>query len=303
MPTRDENERRLLKKEWGKIVVRRQCYVSNELGKNEKAGYYAAGICPFLLIHDPETGKSELSMLLVRELRHGHVKLNFLGGKRERGELPNETAYREFLEETAGLLDEQKGTVKRLIKDKTNQRLWLGEGRYILISISSPTDWLHLPSRFERWKEEKGCKSSWDGVERKVPEDEINSEQSESNRLKTKGLVWVSVRELGESSMKAQLSQFLKSIFQFSTFEDFVNAVPVNPEYYEIAKYFEAEKWVSSPPVKRSRESHNMYNSPWRRRLNNDRRELAPRNRYRPPPYFQRHQGFYPNPWNSYHYC
>lgn len=310
-----ETERRLLKKEWGKIPVRRECYVNNELGKNEKDGYYAAGICPFLLIHDPDTGKSELSMLLVRELRHGFVKLNFLGGKRERGELPNETAYREFLEETGGLLDEQKTTVKRLIKDKKNQRLWLNEGRYILISLSSPADWLHLPSRFERWKEQHGCGSSEsptdDGVEVKVTEDESTSDHSEltSKQLKTKGLVWVPVRELGGPIIKAQLSQFLKSIFQFSEFEEFVNAVPINPELFEIAKYFEAQKWISSPPGKRFRESNfrSTYNSPFRRRLNdrwdyplNDRWVYPPRNRQQPPPrdyYYRAPRDYHREKW------
>ena len=143
----DETERRLLKKEWGKIPVKASCYVSNALRENEQDGYYAAGICPFLLIHDPDTGKSELSMLLVQEERHGSVRLNFLGGKRERGELPNETAYREFLEETGGLLDEEKSMLKGLINDEKNKRLWLSEGRYILISLSSPDHWLNLPSR------------------------------------------------------------------------------------------------------------------------------------------------------------
>jgi len=36
-------------------------------------------------------------------------KVNFLGGKRVSGERPNDTAYREFLEETGGLLNGQNG--------------------------------------------------------------------------------------------------------------------------------------------------------------------------------------------------
>jgi len=266
------------------------CYVNNELGKKEKDGYYAAGVCPFLLIHDPDTGKSELSMLLVRELREGLVKLNFLGGKRERGELPNDTAYREFLEETGGLLNEQKGTLRSLLKDKNNQRLWLIEGRYILISISSPRDWLHLPSRFEKWKDDNGHGRNSAGSEVKMEVSDFG--ELTSKQFKTKGLVWVSVRDLAERSMKVQLSKFLKSIFQVSEFEEFVNSVPVNPDYYEIAKYFEAHKWISSPTGKRSRESNFHITNPFRRRLNYNQREYHPRYRNRQPSYFNRGGSF-----------
>jgi len=294
----DETERRLLKREWGKIPVRGSCYVSNELRENEQDGYYAAGICPFLLIHDPDTGKSELSMLLVQEERHGSVRLNFLGGKRERGELPNDTAYREFLEETGGLLDEEKGMLKRLIKDEKNQRLWLSEGRYILISLSSPDHWLHLPSRFDKRKQSQECgisETSSDGLEIKVIEEESNSSVEKglsTKQLKTKGLVWIPVHDLGGSMVKPQLSQFLKSIFQISEFEEFVNSVTINPEIFEIAKYFETQKWISSSAVKRFRESNLYYSTPYRRRLN-DSREYPPRDRRRP--YYQDPREFYPS--------
>jgi len=300
----DETERRRLKKEWGRIRVKQRCYVSKELGENEENGYYAAGICPFLLIHDPDTGKSELSILLVKEIRNGSVKLNFLGGKRERGELPNETSYREFLEETGGLLEEEKGTLKRLIQDKKNQRLWLNDGRYILISLSSPDDWLHLPSRFNRLREEHGYDSSGesrdDGLEVKITKDDHTEDNKEltspDEELKTKGLVWVPVRDLGGSMIKPQLSHFLKSIFQLSVFEEFVNCLPFNPEIYEIAKYFEAQKWISTGPMKRFRENsfYNIYNSPYRRRLN-DGREHPPRHRNFPYQQYCNPREFYPS--------
>jgi len=283
----DDTERRRLKKEWGRIRVRERCYVSKEIGENEENGFYAAGICPFLLIHDPDTGKSELSMLLVKEIRNGSVKLNFLGGKRERGELPNETSYREFLEETGGLLEEEKGTVKQLIEDKKNQRLWLNDGRYILVSLPSPEHWLNLPSRFNSFREEHGYdssrESSDDGLEKKNPANdrsEDNKELTHDEELKTKGLAWIPVRDLGGSMIKPQLSHFLKSIFQLSVFEEFVNCLPFNPEIFEIAKYFETQKWLSSAPMKRPREDsfYNIYNGRRRRRLN-DGREYPPRHR------------------------
>jgi len=275
-----DGERRLLKKEWGKIPTRRSCYVSNELDDSENDGFYAAGICPFLLIHDPNTGESELSMLLVQELRHGSIRLNFLGGKRERGELPNETAYREFLEETGGLLDEDKGMLKRLIRNKKNQRLWLCEGRYILISLSSPQEWLHLPSRFDMKKQQWGhsiAENLIDGLEVKVLEEEMikNKRELSPEQLKTKGLVWIPVRELSGSSVKPQLSEFLLSIFQLPEFEEFVNSISINPEVFEIAKHFEAQKWTSSTPFKRIRENSLYYQSPNRRRLNDSRGYLS----------------------------
>jgi len=291
----DESERRRLKKEWGRIRVKEWCYVSNELGKNEENGYYAAGICPFLLIHDPDTGKSELSMLLIKEIRNGEVKLNFLGGKRELGELPNETSYREFLEETCGLLEEEKRTVKRLIEDKKNQRLWLNDGRYVLMSLSSPDEWLDLPARFDMLREEHGLDDSSEtkdnGLEAEIPDNGHsvdNKELTPVEDLKTKGLIWVAVRDLGGSIIKPQLSHFLKSIFQLSEFEEFVNRLPFNPEIYEIAKDFEVQKWISTAPTKRYRENsfYDICNVPYRRRLNDGRR------------YPSRHQNFFNAYWD-----
>jgi len=273
----DESERWRLKKEWGRIQVKERCYVRRKLGEKEENGYFAAGICPFLQIHDPDTGKSELSMLLVEEIRNGFVKLNFLGGKRELGEFPDDTSCREFLEETCGLLEEEKGRLKRLIGDKKNQRLWLNEGRYVLISLSSPDDWLKLPSRFSRLRKERGLDDTGKTEDREfeveIPDNRhrvVSKELTSDKQLKTKGLIWVPVRDLGGSIIKPQLSHFLKSIFQLSEFEEFVNGLPFNPEVYEIAKHFEAQKWITTCPQKRNRENsfYDIYSSPYKRRLN-----------------------------------
>jgi len=261
----NEKERRNLKIEWGKIQVREMCHVNKELGKKEKNGYFAAGICPFLVIENPVTGKKELSMLLVREMRNGSIKLNFLGGKRESGELPNDTAYREFLEETGGLVNEKSGPLMQLVEDKNNQRLWVNHGRYILISVSSPAEWVHLPSRFERRK--------WVSSPRFTKNKRAYSDSSEltSKQLKTKGLVWVSVRDLIERSINAELSEFLKSIVRLSVFKEFAKAVKLNPEYRKIRKYFENRKWMCASPAKSYRDGclHNNYHH--RRQLKNDR--------------------------------
>jgi len=117
-----------------------------------------------------------------------------------------------------------------------------------------------------------------------------------SRQFKTKGLVWVSVRELAETSMKVKLSKFLKSIFQFPVFEEFVNAVPLNKDYHEIAKHFEAQKWISSSAGKSSRVRIFHNANPYGRRLNFGRWEYHSRHRNRQPSCSNRGSL---NSWNS----
>jgi len=151
-----------------------------------------------------------------------------------------------------------------------------------------------------------GCginENSSNGLEMKVLENEIRSNKKELSpkQLKTKGLVWIPVHELSGSMVKPQLSDFLKSIFQLTEFEEFVNSVPMNPEIFEIAKHFEAQKWISSPPIKRFRESNFYYNTPYRRRLN-DSREYPPRGRDLNRHHFPNAGQFYPSWGRNYYY-
>jgi len=230
-------------------------------------------------------------MLLVRELRNGSIKLNFLGGKRESGEHPNDTAYREFLEETGGLLNGQNDPLMQRVTDKNNQRLSLNHGRYILISVSSPAEWFHLPSRFERLK--------WFSSPRFTRDMRAFSDSSEltSKQLKTKGLVWVSVRDLIERSINVELSEFLKSILRLSVFKEFVKAVMLNLEYHKIKKYVGVRKWTCASPAKSYSDCsfHSKHHD--RRQLKYDRRRYIVQSRNHRP-LFYRSDGN-SNRWNT----
>jgi len=105
-----------------------------------------------------------------------------------------------------------------------------------LISVSSPAEWFHLPSKFERCK--YLCSPRFTKDMRTISDlRELTSKQ-----MKTKGLVWVSVRDLIERSINSELSEFLKSILRLSVFKEFVKAVKLNSEYQKIRKYSEVRK-------------------------------------------------------------
>jgi len=138
-----DQARKSLRMKWRKIKVSSNDYVEKQLMDSERRGFFAAGICPFLAVTNPITGKDEMSVLLVSETRskRKEIKLNFLGGKREIGETPEDTAYREFLEETGGILAEsQKKKLWEQLRAKQSHVLWLKSGRYILKGLNSPKD-------------------------------------------------------------------------------------------------------------------------------------------------------------------
>jgi len=233
--------RKSLRMKWSKIKVSLRNYVDKQLGDSEIRGFFAAGICPFLVVRNPKTGKDELSVLLVREARSKRktVKLNFLGGKREKGENPNETAYREFLEETGGILVEsQKRRLWWQLRSNQCQVFWLSEGRYILKGISSPKGWIKLPRKFEMWRERQT----------KISDNPEKSELVPRCMTKTHALVWVPIAKL--TSIKRQLSFFCQTICRVPQFEEFLNKY-YKPEHIKIVKHFKSK---SREKKKRRRE-------------------------------------------------
>jgi len=248
------NQRRTsLRKKWEKIQVSSRNYVDNQLGRSERRGFFAAGICPFMAVHNPKTGKFELSVLLVKERRNKSIKLNFLGGKREMGETPDETAYREFLEETGYLLmTKQKQRLLRLLKADKNHVMWLSQGRYILIGISSPKEWADLPEMFESWRTRM----------QKTTDKNKRSKSQEKDKFKTHSLIWVPVKKLPK--IKDQMSRFFISICRFQQFEEFLNTYSENTEEVEILKHFHSKLWNSSKVQKRGRDVR-IYHRPKKR--------------------------------------
>jgi len=246
-------QRKSLRKKWEMIQVSTRNYVDNQLGKKERMGFFAAGICPFMAVHNPKTGKDELSVLLVKERRKKSIKLNFLGGKREMGETPDETAYREFLEETGYLLvTKQKQRLLRLLNADENHVMWLSQGRYILIGISSPKEWADLPEMFERWRVR---------MEKTTVKNKRSSSQQRGD-FKTHSLIWVPIKNL--PNLKDQMSRFFISICRFPQFEEFLNTYAENTEEVEILKHFHLKLWGSSKVKKRGRDVR-IYHRPNKR--------------------------------------
>jgi len=248
-PQRAQNsnpQRALLRKEWREIQVSSKNYVDDKLGESERNGFFAAGICPFSTSRNPKTGKDELSVLLVKERRKSSIRFNFLGGKREIGETPDQTAYREFLEETGNVLSkEQKESLSLQLQAKHNHVMWLSQGRYILIGISSPKEWLKLPEKFKKWWSEKTSKTA---------EEKSLSSNPMNCKMKSYGLVWVPMKKLTSTKIKEQLSRFLQSICKCAQFEEFLNTFGENTEHVDIIKHFRLNPWKSSVVRKRGRD-------------------------------------------------
>jgi len=195
------NRRKILRKMWGKVNVSSNSYIERQLKDTESSGFYAAGVLPFLRVWNYETQKKELSVLFVKEKRgkSNSAHLNFLGGKREMKETPNHTVYREFLEETDGiLLDKQKSKLRKRLKAHHGV-MWIASGRYVLMGISCPKSFAKLPETFVTYRK-RG--------------------RAEKFRKKTYGLVWVPLVNL--EKVHCKLSIFCRAVCSTQQFKDFV---------------------------------------------------------------------------------
>jgi len=195
------DRRKILRNIWGKVNVASNSYVGRHLKDAESSGYYAAGVLPFLKVWNSETKTEELSVLLVKEQR-GKSKsahLNFLGGKRDMEETPNHTVYREFLEETDGvLLEKQKSKLRKRLKTH-HCVMWVACGRYVLKGISCPKSFAKLPETFVTYRKQARAKKF---------------------RTKTYGLVWVPLDKLNKVYCK--LSIFCRAVCSTKQFQKFV---------------------------------------------------------------------------------
>jgi len=221
--------RKSLRTKWRKIKVSANDYVDTQLRNSDRRGFFAAGVCPFLAVRNPKTGKDELSVLLVSEARSSRktIKLNFLGGKREIGETPEDTAYREFLEEIGDILvQSQKTWLWQQLQATQSHVLWLKAGRYILKGIYSPKDWVQLPEKFEMWRKRQN----------EITNNPEKIQLQPRCMTKTRALVWAPIRKL--SSIKNRLSFFCITMCRVPQFEEFLNKYSKESEQIKIYKQF-----------------------------------------------------------------
>ena len=133
-----------LKAELRKINVSRESYVEPELRECDAQGFMAAGV--LLCLWDYNDG---LNILLAKEQRkHGQPPmLNFIRGKRDSlSESARQTAMREAVEETGGLLSQ---ATRRAILTARGPVLWHGEGKYVVFVVETAGADSNLPRRLE----------------------------------------------------------------------------------------------------------------------------------------------------------
>jgi ADP-ribose pyrophosphatase YjhB (NUDIX family) len=111
----------------------------NSIKQCDRDGFASAFLLPYIKPAD----STDILVLLALESRHGHMKLNFIGGKRDAvAETPQQTAVREFIEETGsetnGLLRAE--TIKQLKShDFSNTSvLWNNQAKLLLFSYELP---------------------------------------------------------------------------------------------------------------------------------------------------------------------
>ena len=133
-----------LKAELRKINVSRESYVEPELRECDAQGFMAAGV--LLCIWDYNDG---LNVLLAKEQRKPGQPpmLNFIGGKRDSlSESARQTAMREAVEETGGLLSQ---ATRRAILTARGPVLWDGGGKYVVFVVETAAADSNLPRRLE----------------------------------------------------------------------------------------------------------------------------------------------------------
>jgi len=128
----------------------RESYVAKDLKEQEAKGYKAAGALPYRRDED-----NKVWVLLGLEQRNrsdATLYLNLLGGMRERKDKDaQETAVREFWEESGGLLDDKvfHDIVNTLRTSQKRQVFWVALGKYALFAYEMNHD-IDINERYNR---------------------------------------------------------------------------------------------------------------------------------------------------------
>jgi len=105
------------------------------------AGFKAAGILMYKIV------SGVVKILVGLEYRAEGKVLNFLGGKckiplRSRGETSEDTAVREFCEESGSVV--KPSTVRKCLTAPSTRRVWYGPGKYVLYIVRCPDKHSHV---------------------------------------------------------------------------------------------------------------------------------------------------------------
>ena len=136
--------RRKLKVELRKVNTSKDSYVEPKLRDCDAQGFMAAGV--MLWIWDYNDG---VNMLMALEQRKPGQRplLNFIGGKRDAlSESARETAAREAMEETGGLLSPP---TRSAILNAHGPVLWDSGGKYVVFVVEAAAEDANLPRRLE----------------------------------------------------------------------------------------------------------------------------------------------------------
>ena len=107
-------------------------YVGPDVQPEDVKHFRAAGILLYRLV------KGEIRVLLGTEYRQSEgIVLNPPGGQKDSRETPEETAAREFWEETGKVYKKLK-YFKQMLKSRGVQKIWFGPGKYVIFVVKCP---------------------------------------------------------------------------------------------------------------------------------------------------------------------
>lgn len=183
----------------------------------EEELYCTAGICPYKIT------QNDILLLMALENREGKMGLNFIGGKKNKGESPLETAARESYEETLGIIS------NKMVTDNTEESIWVLNHSYVIHMMPINFDPIFM---FEIKKT----------VE---PDREVDS------------LVWISLNELNNNNIqltncngdflnkKTQMHNFTYSIIKNNNFKKFFHT-KMTPNLYLCPSNFKQQSFLSN---------------------------------------------------------
>eukprot|EP01041_Mallomonas_annulata_P007812 gene7812-15979_t len=123
-----------------------EVYMEDSIREKDKRRFAAAGILMYKFV------KGTLRVLLGIEYRIGEygMVLNMLGGKKNSGENPKETAIREFWEESGKLCS--KRDIQDAVMSGSTTNIWFGPGLYVVHLVICPQSMTDIDERYNALK-------------------------------------------------------------------------------------------------------------------------------------------------------
>eukprot|EP01041_Mallomonas_annulata_P014398 gene14398-30658_t len=121
-----------------------EVYMEDSIREEDMKRFAASGILMYKFV------KGTLRVLLGIEYRMGEygMVLNMLGGKKDHGEQPKETAIREFWEESGKLYTKQD--IQNEVLSSSTKNIWFGPGLYVAYLVTCPQSMTDIDERYNK---------------------------------------------------------------------------------------------------------------------------------------------------------